>query len=584
MLGYIFFGALSAILVWLAFSIYKARNDIAKTIGNTSTASILALGALVAFFIAFSLLYVHPAEQLFFDENIYQGIAINILHSGNAEWCQYGTGLLTKCYYSVIYHDPVGYPFILSIAFYLFGIGIGTAYSTQLLMGALSIFLFFIMSKAVYERSDVAATSTAAFTFIPSLYIWSRTEAVLDLPFMTFSILAFLAFVVFIRRQNKYTFSLFLSALAFVMYIRIEALLLVVIFAVLYLVYGEDSAKRNVKRNISRALHALDYNTWTNALIIIFLMLVAPELFFVAMQYAHPNYGQVGPLPFSLADFWKNVRPNFYYLLGEYNSINNYPAVFPQVLTFLAVIGLIYLLLVGKNLKLGLALPGLWFLTYELFYDFYYAGAATYGVDSRFMLQINPAMALLGGIGIIAISDALSNYRLIRAVMLRRNMLIEPSRYVSRYRMQIAAVTIAISVAIFLIYPFYTLLPNVTILPSNMPQQIIVHPTQTFLYGNYSKVPANCLVFSLTPDIWYELNRSAAQMSFLVSPNATFVNNTKSYTCHVLDYGYWCVVPPYHNTICSYILSHYDLKPIALQYPQNPTSGAGIYMIMNYSN
>ncbi|MGC8538693.1 MAG: hypothetical protein ACP5MK_02385, partial [Candidatus Micrarchaeia archaeon] len=72
MLGYIFFGALSAILVWLAFSIYKARSDIAKTIGNTSTASILALGALVAFFIAFSLLYVHPAEQLFFDENIYQ--------------------------------------------------------------------------------------------------------------------------------------------------------------------------------------------------------------------------------------------------------------------------------------------------------------------------------------------------------------------------------------------------------------------------------------------------------------------------------------------------------------------------------
>src|SRR5271157_2936705 len=136
--------------------------------------SFMALLAILSFFVAFGLLCVHPVEQLYFDENIYQGIAMNILAHGNALWCQYGTGYLANCYSNQVYHDPVGWCVFIAMAFAAFGTGIGTAYGLELLVGALSIAAVFLLASVVFERKGVAVISALVFAAMPMLYIWSR--------------------------------------------------------------------------------------------------------------------------------------------------------------------------------------------------------------------------------------------------------------------------------------------------------------------------------------------------------------------------------------------------------------------------
>ena len=102
-IGYIFTLAYLALFVGLLAALYLLRDSIAKKLSKDISLPYLVVVLLViAFFVSFSLLYVSPVEQLYFDENIYQGIALNILHSGNALWCQFGTAMLTSCPNSVM--------------------------------------------------------------------------------------------------------------------------------------------------------------------------------------------------------------------------------------------------------------------------------------------------------------------------------------------------------------------------------------------------------------------------------------------------------------------------------------------------
>src|SRR5271168_1086050 len=138
-IGYALTAAYIILLAAFVGSAILSRSEIVKAFkGRVSRLTCIIAVLIVAFFVIFSILYVHPVEQLYFDENIYQGIALNILHSGNAVWCQYGSAYAVQCPNSQIYHDPVEWSFYLAIAFLFFGPGIATAYGLQLLTGALS--------------------------------------------------------------------------------------------------------------------------------------------------------------------------------------------------------------------------------------------------------------------------------------------------------------------------------------------------------------------------------------------------------------------------------------------------------------
>ena len=185
------------------------------------------------------------------------------------------------------------------------------------------------------------------------------------------------------------------------------------------------------------------------------------------------------------------------------------------------------------------------------------------------MLQLLPSLCLLAAFAIIGIGDS------VRHLVGRVNR--------NRDGRIVFAVAVAVSSAALLVAPFAYLVPVVDDPTSAMPQQSVILKAVNTFYGNYSAVPQNCLVFTFTPDIWVEANRSAAQIGYINGANATLQQSFSDYSCKVFDYGYWCVVPPSHTTTCSYIISHYQLTNLG---PKNATLGGdsvAFYQIDNYS-
>lgn len=566
-IGYIFTTVLAIALVSRVASLFLTRKDLKHALsGRVNLYTLIALAAIVIFFIVFSLLYVSPTEQLYFDENIYQGIALNILQHGNAVWCQYGTGLVQTCFSNAVYHDLIGYPFLIAIAFGIFGVSVATAYGLQLLIGALSIVFMFLLASLVFERKDAAVASTLVLALIPQLFIWSRTQAIPDLALMTFSTATFFLFVLFAKQPKLGRFIPFASALTFTIYMRIEGILLLPIFAILFFLYGEEGVVHTLRSRAKLALDAINNNTNVLLALLFFFVLIVPDLYYLSMQAANPSYGQdyTGQQVFSFANFMNNIGPNVQFFLGTYNAVSYFPLVFPVETTILAIIGVILLYFSKSKNRIGLLLlPIVWIGAFHLFYDFFYAGAATFGVDDRFMLQIVPGLALLAGFSISEIGR-------IAGTLSKRKL--------------VGYAASALVAIVLVVYPFYTLIPNITLTPSQMPQQSVIHDALTFFYGNYSKVPTNCLVYSFTPDLWYEFNRSAAQISYLGSTDPQFLNNTKGYSCKVIDYGYWCSVPPYKDTSCKGYFSSYNLVPLAVHNNTAKGENFGFYEIVNKTN
>ncbi len=572
------FGYIVTAIVALAFTgliaaIFLGRGDLRKALAPyVNIYSVLALAALVAFFVIFSILFVSPVEQLYFDENIYQGIALNILHNGNAVWCQYGTAYLASgCPYSVIYHDPVGWSLFIAMAFAIFGVGTQTAYNLQLLVGALSIIGVFLLSAVLFRRKDVPVLAAAFMALNPQLFVWSRTQAVADLPFMMLTVFAFFFFVVYVRRRNRITLAMAMFSVTLTVYTRIEAFMIVPILLLMYFLFGDKGIASNARRRAAEFLK--DANNMRFLLLIaLLIILLLPQLFYIILQAKTGSYGQgSGSALFSFSNFNSNFYPNLKFLLGMLNYTYYYPVVFPFEITLAAALGVVLFAILGKARKdrfAVLLLLGLWIIAYYLFYDFFYAGSALYGVDVRFMLQILAPLAILAGLGVAELAALV-------VVVLRRVFRNDMTIYLSYLFMGVLFVALAA-------YPFVALEPYFTIKPQQMPQQGKILQAVGFIYGNYTEVPASCLVFSFTPDLWYTLGRSSAQIGYLGSSNATFVNFTKGYSCFVIDYGYWCQVPPYAGTTCTTMLHDYSIVPLAKTNNSTGTS-LGLYRILNYT-
>ncbi len=558
----------------LAFT-FMARKDIAKLLGRGMDRYSLAIvAAIIAFFLIFSLLYVSPVEQLYFDENIYQGIALNILNHGNSLWCQFGTGYVKTCYINALYHDPVGWAAFLAIAFALFGIGTQTAYALELLCGALSILFVFLLASVLWERRSFAVLASLAMAVMPNLFVWARTQADFDLPFMMLAVLSFFFFVVFVKRKNLYTLGSFAFTLALTSYMRIEAILLVPVFFVLMLAFGEKGIWETFHSRLKEIMKTFAENTAALVVLLVFIVALLPQIYYVTAEAQQPSYGQsAAQAVISLSNFQNNIGVNTSFLLGQLNGISYYPTVFHYAIFPLGVVGAAALLLRRKTKnRFGiLLLLGLWFLTYFLFYTSFYAGSVLYGVDSRFMLQLLPALCLLAAYALVGVGDV---------AVLAVSKIARKSRSGSMDKAVFYLTSAAAAIAL-LIVPFAFLIPIVTLPPGQMPQQTVILGAANTFYREYTAVPANCLVFSFTPDIWYEVNRSSAQFNYLLGSNETLRGLISNYSCLVIDYGYWCVVPPYHSTVCAYALKRFateNLTPVS----ENGSTVA-FYKILNYS-
>ena len=575
LLGYATTAAVLATFASLLLFVFMGRKELREVLSKCiNRYSLIALLAIRAFFRAFAATRVSAVSQLYFDENIYQGVAINILSHGSALWCQYGTGYLRNCFSTQVYHDPVGWSVFIAMAFALFGIGFNTAYGLELAVGAMSIVAVFLLSSVLLDRKRLAVIATVAFVTMPQLYIWSRTQADIDLPFMMLATLAFFFFFVFERKRSFNTLALFAFSLVLVAYVRIEAMLLIAVFAALFVAFGDGGIRKSVRRNLAAIRHALGDNAKAILLLIVFIVLLLPEIYYVALEFASPSYGQPsGQGVLSLANFMSNAPTNALFLTGLLSGMNSaalYPIVFSGTVMFLAILGTLLFALDSRRRDRFCVLLALWlwFAVYFLFYASFYAGSATFGVDSRFMLQTLPPLSLLAALCVFELGEAASR-------------LTEGRRKGRKLRSSIAfyAVAGAVAAAAFA-YPFVMIAPVITMSPSSMPQQSVILKAVNFFYANYHSVPDNCLVFSFTPDLWYEVNISSAQINLMGS--ASISQDLGQNKCVVLDYGYWCVVPPFRDTTCKMLAQEYKTRVIASASAGNGYNTT-FYQILNYS-
>ncbi len=568
LLGYAITIAVVLSFILMMLSIFLYRKELYKLLKkHTNKKAIIFLIVILIFFTIISLLFIPAVEQLYFDENIYQGIALNIVHSGNSLWCQYGTGYLTNCYSNQLYHDPVGFELFLGIIFLIFGSGPSISYAFQFFIGVLSVIGVFLLASVLTENKYLGAISAFIFSTIPELLIWTRTQAAPDLPFMMLTIYSFFFFVVFTKNENKRSLLLFLSSFSLVLYTRIEAFILFPVFLILYFIFGEYKPIELIKKRIS-SIKNLQYNFYALIILLLFIFLILPEFFYVNTESLSPQYGQASNQSIlSVSNFLQNINYNSGFFLG---TTTNYPTISSINLLVLSILGIFTILLLKKiknkfGILLAMLLP---IFIYFLFYTFFYAGSVDYGVDVRFMLELMPFLAILSGIGILGLFNTVSFIL---------------SKLKLKAAKKLAVLFIPIFVIVGVILPFYFIFPYISLPISQMPQEYFNTQATTFIYNNYQKVPTSCLVFSFTPDIWYTLNRSSAQISYMSEGNLTTKMNTfKNYSCFVFDYGYWCTTPEYHNSSCGTQLYSYNLSVLATQR-NSEGSNFTLYKINNFT-
>lgn len=567
LLGYAITFAVVFSFLALIFSVILYRKNLSKILKNhISVNTVLMLIIILVFFTVFLLIFVPPVEQLYFDENIYQGIALNIVHSGNSLWCQFGTGHLTQCYNNQLYHDPVGTELFLGIALVLFGSSPATAYAFQLFLGILSIIGVFLLSSVLTDRKILAPISAAIFAVIPEVIIWSRTQAAPDISFMMFTIYAFFFFIIFTKKENKLTGVMFLSSLALVFYSRIEAFILLPIFLILYFIFGQFGVRHTIKIRL-RLIKSLLYNWKALSILFVFVIIFTPQIIYIYTENISPQYGQpTGHHIVSLNNFNQNISPNLNFFLG---TTSNYPTISSINLLILSIFGVLFIVIFKKiKNKAGiLFMLTITSLAFFIFYTSFYAGSVNYGVDVRFMLEIMPFLAILSGFGLLGLSDILNKV----------------FRKLIKIKKDTSVIFTSLTFILLIVLPFYSILPFFILPISQMPQEYFNTQATTFIYNNYQKVPTSCLVFSFTPDIWYELNRSAAQVSYFSnSNNKTVAAIFKNYSCFVFDYGYWCTVSSYKNSTCGSSLYAYNLSVIATQ-ENTDGSNFTLYKINNFN-
>ena len=288
----------------------------------------------------------------------------------------------------------------------------------------------------------------------------------------------------------------------FTIYLRVEAILLVPFFLLVFLTLSDNGVIKTFKARIKILFTKLFSQTSILLLILVSVILIEPQIYTTiattpelqanAAFYLYPNT----PI-FSSSYILPNLSVNLSFLVG---LLKDYPIVFLPNITALAVLGVLFLLLNRKyKNKLGILLLLLgFFFIYFMFYLFYFSGSVLVGDAVRYFLILYPALSILATFGVLGLGDWLLS-------------LTGRSRRLGRKRVRYLIYTVLISLIFvvpfvyitpFLTHPMFTYygfpVNNVT---ANI-QGLNPYTTQyakasaDFIQSNYRLVPPDCLVLS----------------------------------------------------------------------------------------
>ncbi|MGC8537377.1 MAG: hypothetical protein ACP5MZ_00105 [Candidatus Micrarchaeia archaeon] len=540
--------------VGFLFFAVRGRRDISQALKSSGIdfRMLLAAVAVVLLFLALEISLVKPTQQLFFDDVIYQGGALDLLHTGQAWQCNFGSP--TQCFTGLVFHEPIGTSFNIAIAFAVAGVHQYSAYGLFLFLGALAVLLVFLVSMLIFREFLYSIFAELMLALSPVLLVWAMPTTS-DLTMLAYSLIAVFSAALFTYRKNINTFGMLMLSIPLLMYMKVDAAIFLALIPLIYIILDDDSLSKSVRNNLRR-MRENALNTKVLIVVLLFVIAVSAEFMYTAGEYSvgiyHynntfiPNTCAFGNAAYvnvthniDLQNFKANVCANTLFWFDAFQGGKGaYHVMQPVFFTFLAAIGAIVMLAYRRRQAASLLI---WFFAFFAVYTSFYAGAVTYGVDWRFVLSMIAQASIFGGFGAGAI-------------------MLAARRWAGSKGLALALTVVLLLIA----YSFYLMVPSMSVSPSSIAEAQQARFYQNFVYGNAKSIPASCLVFSFDPELFNLNNRSAIQFGNITSAytKSGLATYQSKYQCLVVDYGYWCYTSGFEG-LCHTVSSTFDLSPIA---------------------
>jgi len=493
---------------WLLELLFAAV--VVTTIGEAPRLAVrrrVALAGLVLGAAAWFLTATVPprTSRIYYDEQIYQGVAHNLTDLRRAEMCNDGSveyGRL-QCWHGEYNKEPNGYPYLLSIVYRVFGVSDVAAFRFNNVVAGLAVFVTVLLAYLLFGNEWIAILSGLILAVLPMQLAWSATAAAEPVAAMCGAAAA-LAAVHFARERTTRGLAWTIALTAFATTVRPECILIVPLVGLAILLLAPDEFRRP-RLWIGGAAGAV--------------ALLPTILHMIAVW--HEGWGTAGPtMSFEFAA--RNFPVNFWFYFADER--------FPVLCGIAAVLGLAF----GER-----PIERVWLLAYFLafwtMFLFFYAGSYNYGADVRYSLMTYVPLAVLGG------------YALGRAgglVMARWR-----GRWTERRVFgTIAAVVVAQSL-------WYLPLVRATG-EEAWAARADVKYARAFAAG----LPPNAFVLTHNPNMFHLWKTAAGQMSMVTTDRAGADQLFKRYTGGVyLHWNFWCNVhDQVQNGFCRAVL---DLFP-----------------------
>ena len=559
---YIFTAGMTVSFIGMVAGIVYGRKHILKAFEHTHVnrsdillALVIALG-----FIALDIALVRPTQLLFFDDAIYQAMALSLIHTGQAWMCNYGTPV--QCFSGQVYHEPIGLAFNIALGFLVHGVNRGSAYGTQIALAALSVFLVFPVSLMLLNDKRSAYFAELVLALSPVVLVWAMPTNS-DMAGLAYSLVAVLMLLVFARKRNNVTLMNLVLSVAVLMYMKVDYAVYIPLFAIMLVMLYDHRKSNNMAR--LRRIGALFLDSKFLLVMLISVILIYPLIVYAWSEYNTGDYGYAGTqLQLSCASGYKYMNATGNINIGNFKAnicssalfwVDKYASqdiVQPVLYTVLGVAGAVVLFFKQRR---ALAAIFVWFMVIFLLYAAFYAGSPTYGVDWRFQLSLIAQVAILAGATLGWVSGA--------AESIGKNKIVAPA--------VIAAIVIVLAVQTYLIAPI------ISVNPASIQQAGNARFYENFVYANAAKIPNSCIVYTYDPTLFNINGKTATQMSNIY--NASFYAAAQSkYGCSIFDKGYWCGTP---NNLCTSAEGTFNMTPIATATYNGTGFTYGLYRIGN---
>lgn len=245
------------------------------------------------FLLGFSIRAFYMPHRFIADDLAYIKTAESISKTGKAQICSYSD-------YDSLTCSPMDkifvYPFLLGLIFYLFGISIDAAFSLNILLGSLSIFLIFLLSYFLFNKNEKIGIYAALLFSLFPFFIRNSVTAETESSSVFFILFALFCFLLYFRTNSFRMQLLALISLTFAIWTRFENIMLLPLFVFLCLIL-EPNFKHRIK----------DFKFWIPWILV--LILTIPHIYSAILFHKASGYA-----PFETHLSTQYLKENYWFL------------------------------------------------------------------------------------------------------------------------------------------------------------------------------------------------------------------------------------------------------------------------------